>query len=133
MSSAASAAIVYLRLDSNNDPVFDPDAELSNIDAVAQAILTRLKLFQGEWWSNLNDGTPMFQEIIGQRASQSGLQIMALALSNRIAGTPYVSGVQDVNISFNAKNRTLSFSCTALTSFGNVPVQFNPGMNASVS
>lgn len=132
MSTNASAAIVYLRLDSENDPVFDPGAELTDINAVAQAILTRLRLFEGEWWENLNDGTPMFQTILGQRASQQGQQIMALALANRVSGTPYVSGVTDVNISFVPETRAIQFSCTAQTSFGNVPVNYTPGLGAGL-
>jgi hypothetical protein len=129
---SAAAQIVYLRLDADYDPVFQTGAELSNLDAVAQAIKTRLLLFQGEWWENLNEGTPMFQQIIGQRASKNGQQIMALALANRVAGTPYVSAVEDVAISFDEKTRSFSFRCTAQTSFGTVPVTFSPGLNASL-
>jgi len=126
------SAITYLRLDANHDPIFDPDAELSNLDAVAQAIDTRLLLFQGEWWENLSEGTPMFQGIIGNRASQSGLEVMSLAISSRIAGTPYVSAVENISITFNPTNRKLTFSAIAQTSFGSVPVTFTPGAVASL-
>ena len=47
---SANSSILYLRLDANYDPIFDPDAELSDLQAVAQAIRTRLLLFMGEWW-----------------------------------------------------------------------------------
>lgn len=130
---SASASILYLRLDENYDPIFDPDAELSNLEAVAQAIKTRLLLFQGEWWENLNEGTPMFQEIIGQRASTNGQQIMALAISARIGATPYVSAVENVAVAFNETTRALTYSCVAQTSFGSVPVTFSPGLSASVA
>lgn len=130
---AASASIVYLRLDAENDPIFYPQAELTNLDAVAQAILTRLNLFQGEWWENLNEGTPMFQEIISQRASPGGQQIMALALAQRVQGTPFVSGVTDMVVSFDPVKRKFQFRCTAQTSFGAVPVDFTPGTSARVS
>lgn len=130
---SATASILYLRLDANYDPIFDPDAELSDLDAVAQAIKTRLLLFEAEWWENLNEGTPMFQEIIGQRASANGQQIMAMALSSRIAGTPYVSGVEDVSVQFDESTRQLTYSCVAQTSFGSVPVTFSPGLSASVA
>ena len=129
---SANAQILYLKLDANHDPVFDPSAELSNLDAVAQAIDTRLLLFQGEWWENLNEGTPMFQQIIGQRATPNGLQIMAMALSARIAGTPYVSGVENAVVTFDKIKRAFIFSCTAHTSFGNVPVVFQPGALAGI-
>ena len=130
---SATASILYLRLDEDYDPVFDPGAELSNLDAVAQAIKTRLLLFQGEWWENLNEGTPMFQEIIGRRATGGQLQIMSLALTQRVAGTPYVSSVQNAEIKYDPFTRALSFSCIAQTSFGEVPVTFTPGLAASVA
>lgn len=130
---SASASIVYLRLDADYDPIFDPSAELSDLEAVAQAIQTRLWLFQGEWWENLNEGAPMFQQIVGQRASGAGQQIMSLALAQRIATTPYVSAVNDVQISYSPITRKFSFSCTAQTSFGAVTVTFTPGLGASVA
>ena len=130
---SANASILYLRLDANWDPIFDPEAELSDLQAVAQAINTRLRLFQGEWWANLNDGTPMFQEILGQRASGNGQKVMATALAQRVSGTPYVSSVENVAITFDPITRKLSFSCTAQTSFGTVSVLFEPGLNASVA
>lgn len=130
---SSNASILYLRLDDNYDPIWDPDAQLSDLDAVAQAIRTNLNLFQGEWWQDLNDGTPMFQEIINQRATPSGQQIMALALAKRISGTPYVSSVENMQFSFSETSRRFSFSCVAKTSFGTLTVQFSPGQSASVS
>lgn len=116
------SAITYLRLDSSNDPIFYPSAALSDLDAVAQAIRTRILLFEGEWWEDLNDGTPMFQEILGAPAGGPNRQIMELALTQRIAQTPYVSSVQDVSIEFNTETRELSFSATAQTAFGTASV-----------
>lgn len=130
---SAIASILYLRLDANYDLVWDPNAELSDLQAVGQAIKTRLLLFEGEWWENLNDGTPMFQEIISQRASPGGQQIMALALTQRIAGTPYVSAVQNVSVTYNQVTRAFTYRCTVQTSFGTIPISFTPGMAANVS
>ena len=46
-----SVNISYLALDVNNDPDFNASSSLTGIDAIAQAILTRLNLFLGEWHS----------------------------------------------------------------------------------
>lgn len=130
---SANASILYLRLDENYDVVFDADAALTDLQAVAQAIETRLLLLQGEWWQDLNDGTPMFQDVIGRRASGPGLQVMTLAFSQRVSGTPYVSAVLDVSTNYSYITRAFEFKCTAQTSFGNVQVVFTPGISASVS
>lgn len=137
-SSVPSAAsqfpvITYLRLDSSYDPIFTTNAELANFQAVEQAIKTRLLLFQGEWWENLNEGTPYFQEIIDYRATPNGQQIMALALAARINGTPYVSAVRNIAYAFDPKKRLLSFSATVQTAFGTVQVSNTPGAAAGVN
>lgn len=126
------ASITYLRLDSSYDPVFDPAVALTDLAAVTQAIQTALLLFQGEWWENLNAGTPMFQQILGQRTTPKGLQAMNLALSQAIQAVPYVSSVV-ATVSFNPINRQFSYTATAQTAFGSTTVSGNlPGSAASV-
>lgn len=126
------STIQYLRLDSDYDPIFDPAASLIDLDAVAQAIQTRLLMFQSEWWENLNLGTPMFQSILGASGSQKSQAAMAASLTNVISGSPYVSGVQNINTSFNSVTRQFSYSAIAQTSFGAVPVTVTPGSAALV-
>ena len=132
-SVPASAKFAYLRLDADNDPVFQVEASLTDLEAVRQCIKTRLLLFEGEWWENLQEGTPMFQEIIGARATPNQQQIMALALAQRISQTPFVSGVSDMAFSFEPIARRFSYSAKADTSFGTVTINFTPGVSASVS
>jgi len=126
------SVITYLQLDADNDPIFDPRAALVDAEAVEQAILTRLLLFQGEWWENLNEGTPYFQQILGKRGSVGGQQIMSLALAQRINGTPYVTAAQNVSAALNPESRQFSFSCTAQTAFGPVSVSNSPASAASL-
>lgn len=125
------AIILYLRLDETNDPVFDPNAVLEDLDAVTQAIDTRLKLLQGEWWENLNEGLPLFQQILGVSRKKGSQDLASLSIIARIKGTPFVSSVVNVNSSLDA-TRKLNFSAVAQTSFGSVPVVFNPGSSASL-
>lgn len=127
------SAISYLQLDKNFDPIWDPAAALIDLDAVAQAIRTRLLLFEGEWWEDLNEGTPMFQEILGQRATVNGQQIMSQALIARVSGTPYVSGVENASTTFSDKTRQLNFAATAQTSFGKVTVNAVPALSAVIT
>jgi len=116
------AAIQYLRLDSNLDMIWDGNAALLDLDAVTQAIQTRILLFQGEWWENLNEGTPMFQSILGAPGSAKSQAAINLALIQRISGTPYVSSVENVSSSFDPMTRKFSFSATAQTAFGTAVV-----------
>lgn len=97
---------------------------LVNVYAVAQAVLTRLSLFSGEWWESVLDGTPWFQEILGVGGATQ--QKLSLVLQNRVLGTPYVTGVSNVAVLIDTPNRTFSFSCTVQTAFGQTQITYTP-------
>lgn len=118
MSTAPT--IQYLQLDAQNDPIFDPNANLIDIYAVAQAIRTRLNLFLGEWWENTNIGLPVFQLILGQLGSKQGLAAMTLAVQQNIEGAPYVVSVSNILVSFI--DGVLVIQASALTQFGSISV-----------
>jgi hypothetical protein len=107
----------------NMGPSYDPlygngqGNFLYDADAVAQIIGTTLRLFQGEWWENLLDGVPMFQQILGQGGASNTAAISAI-LQNAIYGVPYVNQITQLNIEYNPTNRALIFSCYVLTAFG---------------
>lgn len=113
---ATTPVIQYLQLDGSYDPLFSTDSVLTNLEAAAQAILTRLKLFLGEWWEDLTLGLPVFQIILGQLGTPAGLTAMELAVQDNIAGAPYVTNVIDVTATF--EDGVLGITYSAMTSFG---------------
>jgi len=112
-----ASTIQYLQLDASYDPILDPTANLTDADAVNQAILTRLNLFLGEWWEDLTLGLPVFQSILGQLGSPQGLAAMQLSVQQVITGTPYVTSA---STAVNFENGRLSLSYTAETAFGQI-------------
>jgi hypothetical protein len=59
----------YRKLDENGDMIFGhgtSDYYVDNWQLVLQAIVTRLRLWKGEWYLSLEDGTPWEQEILGK-------------------------------------------------------------------
>ncbi len=98
---------------------------ISDLDAVAQAIRTRLLLFQGEWWSDLADGTPYWQKILGVAGAGKNQQATNLALQSRILGTPFVTGIQNLQSSFNPSSRQYKFYAQVQTVFGIITVSSN--------
>lgn len=122
------STITTVALDQNNDPNFDINSILSDQKAVEEIIYTTLFLLLGEWWEQQNVGTPMFQTILGNPASQKGLQIMSAALVERISSVPYVSSVDNVSVAFNPENRGFSFSAQVTTAFSTgILTGFIPG------
>lgn len=122
------STITTLQLDENNDPNWDINSVLADQEAVEEIIYTTIFLLLGEWWEQVNVGTPMFQQILGNPASQKGLQLMSAALVERISSVPYVSSVDDVSVTFNPKTRAFSFSAQITTAFSTgVFAGFIPG------
>jgi hypothetical protein len=122
------ATITYRKLDQNGDPLWGngQGSFCSDIDAVAQAIYTRLRLLLGEWWENLSLGTPLFQSMLGQSASDQGLQAAALLLKQRIQGSPYVISVYNSAITRAVGTRDVSYVAYVNTKFGTLIVSFTP-------
>jgi hypothetical protein len=126
----STPVIQYLRLDAYNDPIFDPTANLTNADAVAQAMLTRLRLFYGEWWESVTTGLPVFQSMLGQLGSTTRQAAMQLAVKQRIEGTPYVTSATGIAVSF--VDGKFTFKADAATYFGPVAVATVPGLSAAL-
>jgi len=130
--STAPLAILYLALDADYDPVFAANTALTGQPAVVQAILTRLKLFQGEWWENLNLGLPVFQSMLAQLGTQRTQQAAQRAVAANIATlSPYVTSVNNVSVSLNGAGQ-LSIQVSVQTAFGLVAVQTAPGASAVI-
>jgi hypothetical protein len=128
--------ITYRQLDRSYEPTYGQGQAnfLYDADAVAQAIQTRLLLFEGEWWENLADGLALWQRILGQGASLQDQQAIVLLIQQRILGTPYVTLVENVQFDWNSTTRSFQFYCVAQTQFGpvvvtNIPQTSNKGIS----
>lgn len=110
----------YRRLDDNDDYVFGQSGQdfYTGVDAVAQAIYTRLKLLYGEWWEDISDGLPLFQNILGAPGSPQNKQAIDALITERILGTLNVKGINSFTSTIDANTRAYSFRCTVNTAFG---------------
>jgi hypothetical protein len=98
-------------------------AFLTGSAAVAQAIQTRLRLFLGEWFVDVTDGTPWLQEILGKRFGADP----NAAIKLRILGTPGVTSI--VTYSSTITGRSISVSGTVSTQFSADPTPFAVTIN----
>src|ERR1700744_5567744 len=114
------ALITVRALGANNEPQMGQGQGnfLSDADAVAQIIRTRLLLLEGEWWENLDEGLPLWQNILTYGANN--LAALDLFIQDRISGAPYVTRVSNVQSSI--VNRRLSYSATVQTDFGPITI-----------
>lgn len=111
----------YRKLDENGDFTFATGADfhVNTPDAIAQAILTRLKLWKGEWFINTTDGTPWLTEILGKR--QRGKNPDA-AIKQRILTTIGVNEILSYTSTFDGSSRGLSITATVGTIYGQATI-----------
>lgn len=127
--------IAMRKLDPNHDPIagLGTNAFVYDLDAVAQLIDTRLLMFQGEWWANLSDGLPLFQQILGIGGAANASDLIASIIANRIEQTPYVVELSNISTTYSPNTRSYTFNCTVVTAFGNLQVCVGPGSASTVS
>lgn len=113
----------YRRLDENGDYSFGRGSQdfVSGTLAVAQAIKTCLLLLEGEWWEDIQEGLPLFQNILGSSGSPESLNGVDLLIQERIARTPGVKNITNYSRTF--QDREYSVTCTVETVYGDAAVE----------
>ena len=86
-------------------------------EAVAQSVLTRLRLWQGEWFLDVTVGTPWLQQILG---TGKGKALRDLAIQTRVLQTTGVSGINTYESIVDPTTRKMSIKMTLTTIYGNV-------------
>lgn len=91
-------------------------------DEIAQTIQTRLRLFLGEYFRDITDGTPWFEQILGKATNMNAREA---ALRQRVANTQGVIRLTAFNTDFNIDEKKYTVSVSVLTQFGIVEVTEN--------
>jgi hypothetical protein len=85
---------------------------------VAQLILNRLKLMQGEWFLDKTIGTPWTQSIVGSGTKP----LYDLAIQNQILNTQGVTDIENYSSSLDPVARKLNVTATVNTQFGQTAI-----------
>jgi hypothetical protein len=127
----ANMASILVRNLGSGDPIWGQGQAnfIADINAVAQIIATRLRLFLGEWFANTLDGTPYWQSILGKAVN---VQVINSLLIARILATPYVSSVSNIDSTYNPSTFLYTFTVTVLTQFGALSVTNIPNPPSQV-
>jgi len=81
-------------------------------DAVAQGVYHRLRMFYGEYFLNVADGTPWFQAVLGK--SPEGLA--EVLIKERIISAPKVIGISEFRFEPDAAERRIGVQASIVTS-----------------
>lgn len=88
-------------------------------EAVAQLILTRLRLWTGEWFLDLTEGTPYAGAILGAGKRQT----IEPAIRSRILDTPGVQAIEDFSLVVDPDGRRATVAATVSTVYGQAQLE----------
>lgn len=111
-------------LDETGDLSINGQTFIYDQNCIRQTIETRLRLFLGEYFRDINDGTPWFQRILGKNTNLNAIEAI---LRNRIVRTTGVVRLISFNLDYDENTRSLSVSGSALTEFGLLDYEVNNG------
>ena len=83
-------------------------------ETVLQAVLTRLKLFTGEWFNDTADGTPWHTHVLGKYTKAK----YDAAIRRRITRTQGVTGITEYHSEYEGEGRRLLVEATIDTVYG---------------
>ncbi|KVE23797.1 hypothetical protein WS67_21445 [Burkholderia singularis] len=112
----------YRRLDVDNDYAFGAgvaDFLMNTPETVAQAVLTRLRLIQGEWFLDVTAGMPWATDVLGKYTDGTA----DTAIRQCILGTQGVTELTNYSSSIDPQTRALKVTATINTFYGTTTVQ----------
>lgn len=100
------------RRDFDSDGDYAINSFITESPATIQAVATRLRLFRGEWFLNLESGIPWFQRVFVKPANLSRTERL---IKDTISQTEGVGELLEFNMVFNAESRGTSVEFSAST------------------
>lgn len=107
----------YRALDPNGDYTFGVQGSnflVNTPQAVAQAVMTRLKLFTNEWFLDYDEGTPWNTQILGRNT----MPLFDQAIQERILETPGVTSLVSYQSQVDTTTRTAYIAIQIATLYG---------------
>tara|TARA_R110002049_G_scaffold101556_11_gene246520 strand:+ start:1832 stop:2179 length:348 start_codon:yes stop_codon:yes gene_type:complete len=102
-------------LDESGDIVTSGKQFTTGATEVAQTVATRLRLYLGEDFRNIQDGTPWWESILGKEGTLSSKEAI---IKNRIIRTDGVTKILSFTTDFDISTRAYSVKVGILTKYG---------------
>lgn len=87
--------------------------------AVGQAVQTRLLLWLGEWFLDINEGTPFMQGIFGKHSKE----MADATIQDRMSGTQGFVGIETYESELDPETRAMSVTATINTIYGATAIE----------
>lgn len=107
-----------LALDTNHDIIIGRSAtRVGGAEFVAQLVKCRIMTLLGEWQNDTSIGLPWFDSIFTKGVRVADIQV---AIANIIRSTNNVREVLSLDVSADYRERQLSISFTAISTYGDI-------------
>jgi hypothetical protein len=93
--------------------------------AVGQAVKTRILLWAGEWFLNVDDGTPFLISVLGKKTKEEA----DVTLQERILFTEGVTDLVSYTSVIDPVTRAMSVSCEIDTIYGRTQLEISNQSN----
>ena len=97
----------------------DRDFFVDTPEGIAQNVMTRLALWQGQWFINTSEGTPWLQQILGKH------HVVDQVIKSRILDTPGVLAISSYESILNPDTRSMTITATIDTEYGQASIESN--------
>jgi len=116
------AGYIDIKLDSTGDlDIENYDLVLiDELDRIRQQLQIKLRLFLGEWYLDINQGIPYFQDVLEKNPDPVKLQSIFKAA---IIGVPDVNRLLDFKLEIDGSTRELNLTFKVDTTYG--PIEFD--------
>ena len=111
----------------NGEPSYGQSQQdfLQGIEAVGQAIATRLRLYSGEWWEDIYDGLPVWTNLLGYEGAnktKSNAIIKARILGTKLGTMSLVTSVENITNTYSSTTRKYTFKGYAKSVYGYISI-----------
>lgn len=110
------------RLDENGDITTSGTQFITGRAEIVQTLNTRLRLYSGEYFRDITEGTPWFQSVLTKNTSLANKEAV---LKSRILQTDGVLKLTNFSTDFNNVTRAYSITVGVLTPYGAEELQID--------
>lgn len=112
--------MIYRALSDTGDmTIGNKTVYIEGVDAVRQAVVTRLRQLIYEWWEKLEDGVPYWQKIIAMRNVNEAVRIIRA----RIEQTTDVVSILAFEHEWNNETRSLTIRAGIQSIYGQFTIE----------
>lgn len=94
-------------------------------EAVGQAAMTRMLLWVGEWFLNIDEGTPYMQGILGKKSKEEA----SITIQERLLGTQGLTDLNNFEGILDPETRGMTVDVEIDTIYGPTAVQLQNYVN----